>query len=471
MALLAGPVAAEAEALTAQPLTGTFSSPVQVAFAPNDSRPFVVERGGKIRIHNGTTNPTFLDLNDPVPKVVTTGGEQGLLSMAFAPNYGTSGYFFVAYTGVANSGASPPNGAGALVVSRFAVSADPNVADPTEVRLLVVEHPGHTNHNAGQLQFGPDGYLYISTGDGGGGGDPNGNAQSLGTRLGKVLRIDPLANTTTTPFYSVPSDNPFVGGTNTTNDVIWSYGLRNPWRYSFDHATGDLVIADVGQGLREEINLTPQAAGGGAGANFGWNCREGLIAFPNAPPSCSSLSGFTDPVFDYPHDDPTPTDPTDNAFGCSVIGGYVYRGSAIPALLGRYVYTDFCNGDVRSQVLCPGSSIDDRSEELSIAGPAGFGQDPAGELYVASFTTGVVYKLSGTAVSSGAACPGPPPPPPAASDSPPPATESDPPPSTVQTATGSGFNLRAAIRRCKKRHNGINEKKCIKRAKRRAAAS
>jgi glucose/arabinose dehydrogenase len=456
--VLAGAAAPQADALTAQPLNGTFSSPVQVVFPPGDARLFVVQRGGAIGIYeNGAINATsFLDLNDPVTKVVSSGGEQGLLSMAFAPDYATSGYFFVAYTGVANAGASPPNGAGALVVSRFKVSANPDVADPTEQRLLVVEHPGQTNHNAGQLQFGPDGDLYISTGDGGGGGDPGGNAQSLNTRLGKVLRIDPLGNTTTAPFYNVPSDNPFVGGTNTVDDLIWSYGLRNPWRYSFDRSTGDLVIADVGQGLREEIDFIPRTAGGGAGVNFGWNCREGLIAYTNPGTSCATTTNFTDPVFDYPHTDPTPANPTDNAFGCAVIGGYVYRGTAIPGLAGRYLYTDNCNGDLRSQLLCQPSSVDDRSEGVAISGPSGFGQDSTGELYVASLGDGKVYELTGGATSSAAACPAP-----SASQL----------PASIPPGAVSGFDLKAAIRRCKKHHRGKIRRRCIRRAKRRASAS
>ena len=427
-----------------------------MVFAPGDPRPFVVERGGAIRLYDAAGNPTFLDLNDPDTKVVS-GGEQGLLSMAFAPDYSTSGYFFVAYTAVANAGASPPNAAGDLVVSRFSVSSDPGVADSTsERRLLVVPHPGQSNHNAGQLQFGPDGYLYVSTGDGGGGGDPNGNAQSLDTHLGKVLRVDPLGGASTSPYYRVPTDNPFAGGTNTTDDVIWSYGLRNPWRYTFDALNGDLVIADVGQELREEIDFAPRSGGGGAGDNFGWNCREGLIAYPGAPGSCSAVTGLTDPVFDYPHTDPTPGNPTDNAFGCAVIGGYVYRGSAIPGLQGRYLYTDNCNGDLRSQVLCLPRSLEDRSEGVAIPGPSGFGQGPDGELYVASVSSGKVYRLTGTALPSVQSCPAPPAPP----GSP-----------GAPAASVGGFNLKAAIRRCLKRHRGANRRRCIRRAKRRARGS
>lgn len=439
-----------AEALTAQPLNGTFVNPVQVVFAPGDPRLFVVEQGGAIKLYKNDAIATTDFLNLGAKGVY--GGEQGLLSLAFAPDYPTTPYLFVSYTGAADASASPPNDAGDLVVSRFTVSSDPDVVDPdSEVRLLVVPHPGQVNHNAGQLQFGPDGDLYITTGDGGGGGDTDGNAQNLSKLLGKILRIDPLSDPDTSPHYQVPAGNPFQAAARPPFDTIWSNGLRNPWRYSFDRLTGDLVIADVGQGAREEIDYAPSAGGGGNGANFGWNCREGLIAYSNPGASCAGSAALTDPVFDYPHSDPTPGNPTDNAFGCAVIGGYVYRGTAIPDLAGRYLYSDNCNGDLRSQLLCPGASVDDRSEGVSINRPSGFGQGNDGELYIASVVSnGSVYKLVGPAAPSSAACPGPPGVPPDASPAP---------------STAPSLDRKAAIRHCKQRHHGRKLKKCVRRAK------
>jgi glucose/arabinose dehydrogenase len=458
-AALFGVAAPPAGALTKQALNGApLTSPLQVVSAPGDPRIFVVLRGGSIKVYqNDAVNPAdFFTLGS---RGIYSDGEEGLLSLAFPPTYPATPYFFVAYTGVANPTATPPNEAGDLVVSRFTVSSDPDVAeDASEQRLLVVPHPGQPNHNAGQLQFGPDGDLYISTGDGGGSGDPNGNSQNLANLLGKVLRIDPLADPGTAPHYEVPAGNPFPEAPSPF-DTIWSYGLRNPWRYSFDRLTGDLAIGDVGQDSREEIDYATRATGGAAGANFGWNCREGLIAFTSPTASCATTSNFTDPVFDYPHADPTPSDATDNAWGCAVIGGFVYRGTAIPGLAGRYVYSDNCNGDIRSQLLCPGGSVDDRSEGVSVNRPGGFGQGSDGELYVASVVpSGVVYELTGSSEPSTASCP---------SASPPPAASA--PPATADVA--GAFDRRAAIRRCKRRHRGANRKRCIRRAKRMTAAS
>jgi glucose/arabinose dehydrogenase len=448
--------APSASALTAEPLNGTFSAPVQIvsAPAPDDPRLFVVEKGGGIRVYEGgeIESEDFLSLQGRV----VTSGEQGLSSMAFAPDYPATPYLFVAYAAAADPDASPPNGPGDLVVSRFTVSSDPDQVDPgSEHRLLVIPHPDEDKHYAGQLHFGPDGYLYISTGDGGIQDDPTGNAQNLTTLLGKVLRIDPLSGAASPPYYTVPAGNPF-GAAPAPLDAIWSYGFRNPWRYSFDRATGDLVIADVGQNTREEIDLARDAAGRGAGENFGWNCREGLIPFGLAPVGCAGHKEFVDPVFDYPHDDPTPESPTDRAFGCAVIGGYVYRGGAIPGLAGRYLYTDNCNGDIRSQLLCEPASVDDRSEGISIDRPSGFGQDQSGELYVASVSTGAVYRLTGSARHSGSGCPAPPP-----------ATPSTPAASPLASSI-SGSKLRAAIRRCKRRYKDAKRRKCIAKARRRA---
>jgi glucose/arabinose dehydrogenase len=440
-----------AHGLTAEPLEGTFSAPVQVVAPPDpaDSRLFVVQKGGAVRIHMGgeLQATSFISLEDRV----VTESEQGLLSIAFAPDYPATPYVFVSYSAAADSAATPPNDAGDLVVSRFTVSSDPDTADPdSERRLLVIPHSEASEHYAGQLHFGPDGYLYISTGDAGMQGDPTGSAQSLGTLLGKVLRLDPLGGSSSPPYYAVPPDNPFPTAAPPFN-AIWSYGFRNPWRFSFDRGTGDLVIGDVGQNTREEIDFAPASAGRGAGENFGWNCREGSIGYQSPAPGCDTIHGLVHPVFDYPHSDQTPADAANDAFGCAVIGGFVYRGSAIQGLEGRYLYTDFCNGDIRSQLLCRPRSVDDRSEGVEIERPSGFGQDQAGELYVTSVATGTVYRLGGSAQPSTVACPGPP-----------------MTPAAPATSSPRRFVLRAAIRRCKRRHRGEKRRKCIARARRKA---
>ena len=266
--------------------------------------------------------------------------------------------------------------------------------------MLTVDHPVRANHNGGQLQFGPDGYLYIATGDGGGRGDPDGNAQDLESLLGKLLRIDPDPGSAGAP-YTVPSDNPFAGA-GTARPEIWSYGLRNPFRFSFDSLTGALVIADVGQGEREEVDYRP-APEAGRGANFGWNCREGLIAYPEAPSSCSGLSIYTDPIYDYSH-----------ALGrCSITGGYVARAPGLADLFGRYVFADLCTGEIFSlDPSEPPAPDGARVEPVSVGTPSSFGEDSCGRLYVASLQTGVVSRFTGSATGCSAgpppATPGPP---------------------------------------------------------------
>jgi hypothetical protein len=241
--------------------------------------------------------------------------------------------------------------------------------------------------------------LYVSTGDGGGAGDPLGSGQSLETLLGKILRIDPRPGEE--PSYRIPAGNPFAGKPGL--DEIWSYGLRNPWRFSFDQANGDMVIGDVGQGAREEVDLAPSPGPGvvgGAGANYGWNCREGFIAYPKAPSECASLSGFVDPVFDYQHADPE----DGSAHGCAIIGGYVARDPSLGDLYGRYVYADYCAGEVRSLVLPSGGvgvATGDRSEGISVNSPIAFGQDSCGRTYL-GLEGGDLYRLVGV---SAASCP------------------------------------------------------------------
>lgn len=362
-------LAAAAPAATLEPI-GAFDRPIFVTSAPADpDRLFVVEREGRlIEVGAGVV----ADISDLVSCCES---ERGLLSVAPAPDFAASARFFAAYTGNTAAGGDE----GDIHVDAFRHDGGTLVREP----ILTIGHAAMPNHNGGQLQLGPDGYLYVSTGDGGGGGDPLGSGQSLATLLGKILRIEPRAGATA---------------------EIWSYGLRNPWRFSFDRLTGDMAIADVGQGLREEVDLAPSPAAGvvgGAGANYGWNCREGAIEYPSAPESCDGATGFTDPVFDYPHADPG----GGQAHGCSITGGYVVRDASLGGLYGRYVYADFCIGEVRSLVLpatAGGRATDDRSEGIGVANPTSFGEDSCGRIYVVS-NGGAVYRLVGEQPAS---CPG-----------------------------------------------------------------
>ena len=337
--------------------------PLYLTAPEGDPRLFIVEKGGTIRIvKDGALLPQpFLDISP----LVSGGNEQGLLGLAFHPQYGANGWFLVHYT----------DAAGDTRVSGFRVSADPDVADPaSEVSVLEADQP-FSNHNGGQLLFGPDGYLYIMLGDGGSSGDPGGRAQSLADLLGSVLRVEPLEG----GGYSVPADNPFVG-TPGARPEIWSHGLRNPWRVAFDPANGDLYIADVGQRRWEEVSVSTAAEGAGRGLDFGWNIMEGPDCFDD--PACDR-EGLELPVLSYGHGD-----------GCSVTGGYVYRGPAIPALQGHYFYADFCSGWVRSFRYADGDAAD--HVQWPALAPGGgvpsFGRDAAGELYVMS-TSGVVFKI------------------------------------------------------------------------------
>jgi Glucose / Sorbosone dehydrogenase len=346
-------------------LVGTFAQPIFVSSDPsNPNRLLVVERQGHVVQVNGGTASELADLTSLVS---CCAGERGLLSIAPAADFAAKGRFFAAYTGKAAAGGAE----GDLHVDGFMPAASGLVREP----LLTVGHADHPTHNGGQLQMGPDGYLYLSTGDGGGAGDPLGSGQNPASPLGKILRLEP-----------------HPGGT----VEVWSHGLRNPWRFSFDRLSGDMVIADVGQGLREEVDLAPSPAlgvVGGAAANYGWNCREGLVAYPNAPESCDGATGFTDPVFDYPHEDPE----DGSAHGCAITGGYVIRDPGLGDLYGRYLYSDFCVGDLRSLLLpsaLGGPASGDRSEGLSIPFPVSFGEDSCGRLYVVSHGGGV-YRLRG----------------------------------------------------------------------------
>jgi glucose/arabinose dehydrogenase len=339
------------------------SSPVFATAPPGDTeRLFVVERGGLVRIIRGDillTTP-FLD----VGSIILSGRERGLLSMVFHPDYSQNGEFFVNYTDL--------NGDTRVV--RYRVSADPNIADPGSAELIISIEQPFANHNGGQLAFGPDGMLYIGMGDGGSGGDPEGHGQDLGTQLGSILRIDVDGGAP----YAVPADNPYVGNA-AARDEIWANGLRNPWRFSFDRELGDLYIADVGQNAWEEVDVQPAMSAGGE--NYGWNVMEGAHCFDGG--GCDQ-TGLVLPVVEYSHAD-----------GCSVTGGYVYRGSRLPQLVGHYLYSDFCSGWVRSFRFEDGQAVEERdwsSELVPGNSISSFGEDALGELYIMTLG-GNLYRI------------------------------------------------------------------------------
>jgi glucose/arabinose dehydrogenase len=334
------------------------SSPLYVTSPPRDPRLFVVEQVGRIRIvANGALLATpFLDVRSRI----TSGGERGLLSVAFHPSYATNGFFYVNFTDLQ----------GNTRVERFRVSSDPNVADAASSTLILAVAQPYANHNGGLVMFGPDGMFYIGMGDGGSGGDPLGHGQNRNSLLGKMLRIDVDG----TPPYGIPSTNPFVGQASVRPE-IWATGLRNPWRFSFDRTAGQLYIADVGQGSREEINAVSATQ---AGLNYGWNVMEGSACYSTA--NCSR-TGLTLPVLDYGH-----------SVGCSVTGGYVYRGTRIPEIVGRYFYSDYCSGWLRSFRLVNGVVTAEREWSVGALGAvSSLGEDANGELYVTN--TNTVYRI------------------------------------------------------------------------------
>ncbi len=328
-----------------------------------DIRLFVTLQDGRIVIVAGGAlrAQPFLDLRGQI----STGGERGLLSTAFHPRYAQNGFFFVNYT----------NPSGDTVIARYRVSGDPERADPASARILLTIAQPFANHNGGQLQFGPDGYLYVGMGDGGSANDPACRAQKGDTLLGKLLRLDVDQNVDTAPFYGIPPDNPFRGPGDPL-DEIWASGLRNPWRFSFDRSNGELWIADVGQGQREEVDFQPALSSGGQ--NYGWKLMEGTQcggndACPAGTPACNS-SAFTDPVLEYAHQG-----------HCSITGGYVYRGSAVPQLRGAYVFGDLCSGAMWAAFRDgDGSRLVVRSLPVSAPSLTTFGEDAAGELFAAT---------------------------------------------------------------------------------------
>jgi glucose/arabinose dehydrogenase len=352
--------AAQAPALLLEPVVDGLREPVDVAWRPDDpSSVFVVEQGGRIRIvRDGTLVDTpFLDIGG----IVTAGGEQGLLGLAFHP-LATDRRFFVYYTALD----------GDQVVASFETMADdPDRANPDSEVILLKMADQFGNHNGGGLAFGPEGYLYISTGDGGGGGDPLDSGRHLDTPLAKVLRIDVDARSADSP-YTIPADNPFVA-TDGARQEIWLTGLRNPWRMRFDRATGDLWIGDVGQGEREEIDV---ARAGVGGLDFGWNVMEGSDCFRDPGDACLT-DDLTLPVTEYTHDE-----------GCSVTGGTVYRGEGQPALSGWYVFADYCSG--RFWVLDPAiNELRDPTFALdSERNISAIAEDAAGELYATDHAAG-----------------------------------------------------------------------------------
>jgi glucose/arabinose dehydrogenase len=341
---------------------GEFSQPVYVAAAPGDrGRLFVVERRGRVivLVHGHRRARPFLDIS---AQVNAAGGEQGLLSIAFAPDYQASGRFYVYYTDSSNN---------LRIVQYRRVGSDPDLADAASARaVLTIDHHAETNHNGGQLQFGPDGDLYIGVGDGGSEGDPHSYGQNTRVLLGKLLRIAPLPG----GGYAIPAGNPFAAGSGRRRE-IWAYGLRNPWRFSFDRVTGDLLIGDVGQDSQEEIDFARH--GQGAGANYGWSIFEGDSRYkPGSAP------GAIKPVLVARHRDGY----------CAIIGGYVVRDRALGGLYGHYLFGDNCKAQINSVLLSGGHARKNHASGLSVDSLSAFGQDGAGHIYAVSLA-GPVYRL------------------------------------------------------------------------------
>ena len=340
------------------------SSPVSITNA-GDNRLFVTEQGGRIRIvnSNGEVNiQPYLDIHD---KVVFN-GERGLLGLAFDHDYASNGYFYVNYVGIGDI----------TTISRFKVSANnPSTADPqSEFILLTVPQP-FTNHNGGDLQIGPDGYLYIGLGDGGSGGDPGNRAQNPKEYLGKMLRIDIKHGNP----YSIPPSNPFYNSTTALGE-IWALGLRNPWRFSFDRLTGDLWIADVGQNAIEEVNFQPASSTGGE--NYGWRCYEGNEVYNIA--GCPASAALTFPVYTYPHDTE-----------CSITGGYVFRGDHSSAYYGYYFFADYCSNKIWTLHKSRDTWVKEDFGQFAGNSFSTFGEDINGMLYIAGVDSGTIYLVLG----------------------------------------------------------------------------
>jgi glucose/arabinose dehydrogenase len=362
LVLLLLAVAAFGQEAALQPIATGLNQPVALTHA-GDTRLFITEQVGTIRIYDalGLRATPFLDIRS----IVLSGGERGLLSVAFHPQYRDNGLFFVYYT----------NRNGDNSVARYKVTSDPDVADASSgTILLTIPHPNFANHNGGQLQFGPDGYLYIGTGDGGSGGDPNNNAQNLNQLLGKMLRIDIDHGTP----YAIPPSNPFAQRAGARGE-IWAYGVRNPWRFSFDRANGDLWIGDVGQDAFEEVDLQPATSIGGE--NYGWRKMEGQHCY-NPSSNCID-AGVTFPVLEYSH----------AGGACSISGGYRYRGTQIVSLRGAYLYGDYCSGTIWKATQTGATWVSNALFTTTLRISA-FGEDLSGELYVMDVAKGIVYKIA-----------------------------------------------------------------------------
>lgn len=350
-----------AQTIALQSFATGFNSPVNIANA-GDSRMFVVEQGGTIKIVSATgvvSATPFLNISS----IITSGGERGLLGLAFHPDYATNGYFFVNYT----------NLSGNTVIARYSVnSTNPNIANTTGTILMTIAQP-YSNHNGGCIKFGPDGYLYIGMGDGGSGGDPGNRAQNINENLGKMLRID--VNSTVAPYYTSPATNPFVGVAG--NDEIWAYGMRNPWKFSFNRLNGDLWIADVGQSSIEEIDKVASPLPN-TGINFGWRCYEGNSTYNTT--GCAASSTMTFPFTQYSR----------SGGACSVTGGYFYTGTTYPNFQNKYFFTDYCDDKIRT---VNSTGVITSTASFNNNNFVTFGEDINGELYVAGISSGTVFKI------------------------------------------------------------------------------
>lgn len=342
-----------------------FTDPVEITHA-GDSRLFVVEQGGRIKILNSnqTVNPTpFLTLTTAT---ISTGGERGLLGLAFHPNYAANGFFYVNYT---------RTGDGATVIARYTVSANPDIANTTGTVLLTIPQP-FSNHNGGSLKFGSDGYLYIGMGDGGSGGDPGNRAQNINELLGKMLRIDVNSGSP----YGIPPTNPYAGVAGA--DEIWAIGLRNPWKFSFDRSNGNLWIADVGQGTYEEVN---RATATESGLNYGWRCYEGNTAYNTA--GCAAQATMKAPLAVTNH----------NSGACSITGGYVYRGSLYPNFQGKYFFSDYCLPQIGMMDNLGNVTF---SVNFTDNNFVTFGENVNGELFIGDINNGIIYRIYDTSLST-----------------------------------------------------------------------
>ncbi|ALR29979.1 cadherin [Chryseobacterium sp. IHB B 17019] len=353
-----------AQSITLEEFATGFTAPVEIVNA-NDTRMFVVQQNGIIKIvqPNGTVNPTnFLNISSKI----TYGGERGLLGLAFHPQYSTNGYFFVYYNDTD----------GNIAVARYTRSSNPDVADPNSEKLIITQSKPFDNHNGGSIHFAPDGYLWVVTGDGGSGGDPNNNAQNKNSLLGKLLRLD----INSTGPYNIPPGNPFVGVDGA--DEVWAYGLRNAWKFNFDTVSGNVMIADVGQGQFEEINRVPLTQ---AGVNYGWRCYEGNNTYNTA--GCAAQSTMTFPVAVYDH----------SGGKCSITGGYVYRGTQFPALQGKYIFADYCSTQIG--ILNTNNSIT-WSPAFSGNNFSTFGVNNQNELFVAAVNNGKIFRVTTTTLGT-----------------------------------------------------------------------